>query len=207
MYHINFLILVQVPYDVSFIGISCQESLNIFNYTRQWLSDTINVSHNMLDLMSSSSRRFFNNDWFKNHGKIWFCKVKKISLSPKGRGKPRRTEGGRKMQLERDEVSQATVRGIWKSEPRKLTKSSDPCYRSDTSSITLWSLGIPAYSWQLREAPLSFFHNSSLRTPFYISETTYAQTQIYDSKNYRFNGFSMAFLSSLLKSFRSSVGQ
>lgn len=67
--------------------------------------------------------------------------------------------------------------------------------------------GIPAYSRQLREAPLSLLHNSSLRAPFYISETTYAQTQIYDSKNYRFNAFSMAFLGSLLKSFRSSVGQ
>ena len=124
-------------------------------------------------------------DRFKNHGKIWFCKVKKISLSRKGRGKPRRTRRGRKMQLERDEVSQATVRGIWKSEPRKLTKSSDPCHGSDTSSITLWSLGIPAYSRQLREAPLSLLHNSSLRAPFYISKTTYTNTNIQFKK--RFN--------------------
>lgn len=126
-------------------------------------------------------------DRFKNHGKIWFCKVKKISPSRKGRGKPRRTRRGRKMQLERDEVSQATVRGIWKSEPRKLTKSSDPCHGSDTSSITLWSLGIPAYSRQLREAPLSLLHNSSLRAPFYISKTTQPQTQMYNSRNDRFN--------------------
>ena len=141
-------------------------------------------------------------DRFKNHGKIWFCKVKKISLSRKGRGKPRRTRRGRKMQLERDEVSQATVRGIWKSEPRKLTKSSDPCHGSDTSSITLWSLGIPAYSRQLREAPLSLLHNSSLRA-FYITKQPrkhkYTIQETIDL---------MTFLwYSLLKSFWSSVDQ
>lgn len=125
-------------------------------------------------------------DRFKNHGKIRFCKVKKISLSRKGRGKPRRTEGEKNATGARRGFASYGSWNMkkWATEAHEVVRPVPWIrYFLDHLMIPRYPCLFSAIARSALKPPSQFFSSRFL----YFQNNLIVQTQIYNSRNDRFN--------------------